>query len=181
MGSEFIVPEYIFPISTSKSGDPKAQKIKAVIGTAFKVHKDIFLTAGHVLSEIPPDEKPILGIGENNSFEFYPVKEFKVFEKFDFGVIIADLPNSKAFNLSFANLATFSKVYAAGYPHRQLFGGEVEEFCIRGYTGSVVMAGHYSQLAARPFYYELSFPIPQVFLGVKWLYVLQGYSNLSRG
>ena len=169
------------PIFSAKRDQNDNFDVKGtILGTCFPIGNDYFMTAGHVLNQIPKNEGVVCLHNEQNLFKGAPIVETEILS-YDLGLFKVEYIDSRhqscfdILNWSEKSLFIFDKVRSLGYPYGLTENRGKKGIAQRGFEGTVVVpllefsppGSSYPPFAV----YELSFPAPRGLSGAPLLSV----------
>jgi hypothetical protein len=163
-------------VAVSQKPDGGVEALKPVIyGTAFPILPGLFVTAGHVASDVRVDGIPgLVQITEQREVKVSEITRFEVFTGIDLALLeCPSLRHLIPMPLEFdRELTLLDPAYAIGYP--LALDPEWVTVVPRAFRGHVVTRRELYQLAGQPAGYELSFHAPQGLSGAPVVSHVQG-------
>lgn len=165
---------YSFPVIASviKKEEPLQLEERQVLGTAFYLAEDFFVSAAHVLSD--RDSYPHVGLGESqiDSWSGFEIADVETFEEIDLALLrVPGIQTKKSIQWEQNELVMLDKVQSMGYPYG--LDSHDKVIRVRGYQGHIVCPRGWTALSALPRAYEFSFLAPRGLSGaplmtLKW-------------
>ena len=133
--------------------------LKNVIGTAFHLGGQRFMSAAHVLRELETYPIRRVGYADAGRMHFVTVDEIEYADHVDVGVFHADVPGRPTPRWSFSEEPLLQDIVAGGFPYAL----DLERVSItpRAFKGYIVAGYKYFQMAGHPNVYETSFQSPR--------------------
>jgi hypothetical protein len=158
----------VCPVILGNRLDETSTSVKQILGTAFALGDNFYLTAGHCLPERKENE--VFGLGyplpESHGLGIVLVRQAEYFESHDLALLEAAMPVPfiKPQVWSFGNMNVLTEVWTAGYPH-----GLDSSIAEMGFVAQRAFKGHtvshlpHKRLPDGSFLdvYELSFMAPK--------------------
>jgi hypothetical protein len=160
--------DFVYPVMAAKQDGEYWNLLRPdVYGTAFCIGPGLFLTAGHVLSNITSDGGvPLLAKRseeESGAYEGEPARKFEVLAAYDVGLIAARLPAPAALDWQETPLGVLDDVAMVGYPYSVELDDEGGRWVAsyRGLKGSILTRKTLRNLPGRPAGYEVNVRFPK--------------------
>jgi len=151
---------YIFGVATCSKKPNGSLKLDQLLGTAFSIGNQFFVTANHVAESSKSSSlKGLIYYDQSDRASLFPIKDIEEFPDYDFAILeVPDIPHSH-FNWNFNNLVMLDDVRSCGFP----FAFDITNKVIRtrAFKGHVVSSGPHFRLPSHPPCYELSFQCPR--------------------
>lgn len=133
--------------------------LKNVIGTAFHLGGQRFMSAAHVLREAEKYPTRAITYYVGREIRFAAVSEIEYARHIDIAVFRAEVLNPATAKWSFRSEAILEDVVAAGYPYA--LDAENSTIILRAFRGHLVTAYRDFRMAGQPGVYETSFQSPR--------------------
>lgn len=176
--------EYFFPVARfkeKKSTDSTNIELELnnIVGTAFAIGNNLYMTAWHVLEQAIEFKLPAIGLQEKDdtdSFDFVPIEEYEYHKEYDIAVFTVNHQerkhNVRALPWISSPLAIFHPVSSMGYPYS--FDTEKKSLFPRGYSGNIVVGRTWrdrsNYLTANPEILEVSYISPRGLSGAPLIF-----------
>ena len=173
--------EYSFPLMGGKYDDDGDFEILNIVGTAFHIGGNYFITAGHVVEQLKTyTAKAMLKVGELNGdgvpkgqeiviFDKYEdKKEFEIIKEKDIGILYLVVNPKNSLLWSLGNYFPPELFRVFGYPFS--FDKNNNEITIRSITGNIVSVRNFRTDTINSRVYELSAICPK---GISGAFLLE--------
>lgn len=166
--------EFQFPVMVGDRcvGDSTRFVPGDIVGTAFSIGGDFFITAGHVAKTFAGRDVIAIGnqLGSQGHWETCLILKHEVLADLDLAVLkTTPFDAAKSFPWSVDELTMNASVYAAGFPYA--LNNPAASITTRAFSGSICSLTRCDLLPEKPPVYELSFACPR---GLSGAPLLQG-------
>lgn len=157
--------EYVFPIFGGEIDTKKNHFHEhTLLGTAFCIGKNYFITAGHVIENSKKYKDVVMATFKDikkgdHTINYHVIKGMEVNTSTDIGVINVNYPKALLIKWDPENMTNLTDVQTYGFPFG--YDSSSKTLKIRTLKGYIVSSGKFSRLSASPEYYELSFFCPR--------------------
>ena len=155
-----LMPDYyrfICPvIGVVEAPKPQTLQITDVLGTAFSIGQQRFLTAAHVSREALTHART--GIGHAASSKVWvthPIQDVEIIDDFDIAIFSSDAPDFEALPWMQDDLPLLSEVQASGFPYS--LNPRMGSLNARAFRGTIAGTDRFERLPTYLQIYELSF------------------------
>jgi hypothetical protein len=168
--------EWVFPIFAG----PSALDPTQIVGSAFPISGQVFVTAGHCLASGMKAGWMALGRLDGQRWLTDGIVEWEIVDGLDLGFLRISKPRPfKSFRWSTDELPMTTEVKTCGFAFG--FDSDRRSADIRAFSGHVVSSRTFFRNHARPPVYELSFACPRGLSGAPLLYEIPNDNHYVAG
>lgn len=155
--------DFVFAVVAARADGPSEGPFPAaqdiIFGTAFAITDQLFLTAGHVVTNAASVGVPCLGRLAVGKELYERIEDFELFKGIDVGLVKCPGLAPQVLNVEFSRLAIFEEVKTVGFALG--LDPQFHSYAPRGFAGHIVAGRQRFTHGDQPLIYELSFVPPK--------------------